>query len=291
MAKIKLEERGRVLKKIAGMEATWFTSFDISVCGACNRRCLFCPRSNTQAFPNKQEYLSLDLLLKLLKELRAIDYKSRLSFSGFSEPLLHKDLSQMIRLVRKYLADVTLTVITNGDLLTPSGLSEFFRNGLTQIKISLYDGPHQIEHFRKMKEEAGLSDEQVEIRARYVSADLVDYSSIPGFFLSNRAGALKDEKYFPKLAEPLNRVCYYPFYMVMLDYNGDVLLCPHDWHKKLIIGNLYNSSLYELWTSKEMMNVRRTLKNNSRNFKPCNECNIDGTFKGEEAFEIWKRCL
>lgn len=291
MGKIRLEETGRVFKKVPGMEGTWFTSFDISVCAACNRSCPFCPRSNTKLFPNKFEYLSLKLLRKILEELSGIGYQSRLSFSGFSEPFLHKDLFRMIKMVREYLPDVTFTVITNGDLLTAKKLKECFDNGLTQIKISLYDGPHQIEHFKKMKEEAGLNDRQVEARIRYASGDLVDYGSIPGFFLSNRAGALKDDKYFPELKESLKRPCYYPFYMLMLDYNGDVLLCPHDWHKKLVIGNLDNSSLYELWTSPKIMDVRKALANNGRFFSPCKDCSIDGTFKGEEAFDNWKGCL
>lgn len=291
MDKIKLEEKGRVLKKIPGMEATWFTSFDISVCGSCNRRCSFCPRANAGLFTNKPEYLSLGLLKKVLEELRSIGYESRLSFSGFSEPLLHKDLVMMIKMVREYLPAVTFTVITNGDLLNPVLLKECFRQGLSHMKISLYDGEHQIEHFKKMKAEAGLNDQQVEARVRYVTGDLIDYRAIPGFFLSNRAGALKDDKNFPELKEPLKRPCYYPFYMLMLDYNGDVLLCPHDWHKKLILGNLNDISLRQAWISAGIIKVRRTLTQNSRNFPPCNECSIDGTFKGEEAFEIWKKRL
>ena len=31
--------------------------------------------------------------------------------------------------------------------------------------------------------------------------------------------------------------CYYPSYTFFLDYNGDVLMCPHDWGKKRILGN------------------------------------------------------
>ena len=26
-----------------------------------------------------------------------------------------------------------------------------------------------------------------------------------------------------------------------MDYNGDVLMCPHDWGKKIILGNMNNS--------------------------------------------------
>ena len=30
----------------------------------------------------------------------------------------------------------------------------------------------------------------------------------------------------------------YSLYTFFLDYQGDVLMCPHDWGKKVILGNL-----------------------------------------------------
>ena len=44
-----------------------------------------------------------------------------------------------------------------------------------------------------------------------------------------------------KLENTLKKPCYYPSY-TFLDYNGDVLMCPHDWGKR-ILGNLKNNSL------------------------------------------------
>ena len=49
------------------------------------------------------------------------------------------------------------------------------------------------------------------------------------------------------LAEPLKNPCYIPSYTFFLDYNGDVLMCPHDWGKKNILGNLNSSSFKEIW--------------------------------------------
>ena len=43
-------------------------------------------------------------------------------------------------------------------------LLKLFEIGLTQISVSLYDGPHQIEKFKKLQKEAGLSDEQFDLR-------------------------------------------------------------------------------------------------------------------------------
>ena len=37
----------------------------------------------------------------------------------------------------------------------------------------------------------------------------------------------------PALKEPLAKACYYPFYVIFMDYNGDYLLCSHDWGKEI----------------------------------------------------------
>ena len=45
-----------------------------------------------------------------------------------------------------------------------------------------------------------------------------------------------------------------------MDYNGDVLMCPHDWGKKIILGNMNNSSFKEIWTSNKAKKIRDLLK-------------------------------
>ncbi len=35
------------------------------------------------------------------------------------------------------------------------------------------------------------------------------------------------------LKEPLKRPCYYPHYTFFMDYTGEVLVCSHDWGKKI----------------------------------------------------------
>ena len=51
--------------------------------------------------------------------------------------------------------------------------------------------------------------------------------------MSNRAGMMSNAEYEIKpLEKSLKVPCYYPSYTFFLDYNGDVLMCPHDWGKK-----------------------------------------------------------
>ena len=91
------------------------------------------------------------------------------------------------------------------------------------------------------------------------------------------------------LRDPLKEPCYYPSYNFFLDYNGDVLMCSHDWGKKNILGNLNNSTLFEIWTSKNANISRENLSNSQRNFSPCDVCDVNGSLIGYEHANAFKK--
>ena len=59
-------------------------------------------------------------------------------------------------------------------------------------------------------------------------------------------------------------------------------MCPHDWGKKIILGNLNKEKLKDIWFGKKAMKIREMLNNANRNFSPCNLCDVVGTFMGEK---------
>ena len=64
-------------------------------------------------------------------------------------------------------------------------------------------------------------------------------------------------------------------------------MCPHDWGKKLILGNLKNTNFKDIWFSKQSMGIRKMLNKSNRNFSPCNVCDVDGTFMGKKNSEYF----
>ena len=48
---------------------------------------------------------------------------------------------------------------------------------------------------------------------------------------------MENAEYKIQVKNPLDNPCYIPSYYYF-DYLGDVLMCPHDWEKKIILGNL-----------------------------------------------------
>ena len=269
------------------------SSIELSINGACNRRCFFCPRVDENKYPNILDSLDIKVFERLVMDLRKINFDGRMSFSGFCEPLLTKNLDDYIKIIRSNLPKVQIEIVTNGDpILAKNGvgrIKELYKVGLNNCRVSLYDGPHQIELFENIKKELKLNDEEFIIRKRYLGPE-----ESYGITISNRAGSveIKNEVFELKaLEESLKQPCYYPFYKVLIDHDGDVLICSNDWKKELPVGNIKNESLIDVWSNSKFLSVRKKLMEGNRNHKPCNVCDVNGTLNGKKSFDKWKACL
>ena len=214
---------------------------EISESGICNRKCSFCPRSAPD-FKDIKEFITPQLHSKLINDLKEENYKGVVRYSGFVEPLLDKNIFNLINEVKTKLPEARTELVTNGDVLNKNRLKKLFEYGLNTILISVYDGPEDAERFKKLCLDVNLNKEQFVIRHRYYSEEQ-DF----GITISNRAGMMEKAEYkINSLTKALEEKCYYPSYTFFMDYNGDVLMCPHDWGKKIILGNMNNSSFKEI---------------------------------------------
>ena len=253
------------------------TEIEISESGTCNRSCSFCPRSAAN-FIDKKEFITNKLHEKLCVELKELNYKGTIRYSGFVEPMLDKNIFNLINMVRNYLPESNIEMVTTGDPLNLKRLKKLFESGLNKILISAYDGKVESEKLEDLCVQANLNEKQYIVRHRYYSED-EDF----GITLSNRSGLMADAEFkIDALKEPLKKPCYIPSYTFFLDYQGDVLMCPHDWGKKVILGDLNKEKLKDIWFSKRFMGIRKMLNKSNRNFTPCNVCDVEGTFMGEK---------
>ena len=267
---------------IPGSEIPLPSEVEISESGTCNRKCSFCPRS-APGFKDVKDFISTELIEKLVKELKTYNYKNIIRFSGFVEPLLDKNIFNLLKIIKTDLPEVKIEMVTNGDVLNKKRLLNLYESGLDVLLISVYDGIEDVRKFEKLQKECNILDEQFVIRHRYLPPE-DDF----GITISNRAGMMEDAEHKIKSTkEPLKDPCYYPSYTFFLDYNGDVLMCPHDWGKKRILGNLKIQTFKEIWTSKFANIGRKLLNKGNRNFTPCNLCDVKGTLIGKKHAETF----
>lgn len=265
------------LYKYNGKDYPLPTEIEISESGTCNRKCSFCPRSASD-FEDKKEFIDNVLHEKLCAELKELDYKGTVRYSGFVEPLIDKNIFNLIFSIRNALPDCNIELVTNGDPLNLKRLKKLFISGLNKILISAYDNKETAIKLEKLCNEANLTDDQYIVRHRYYGEDK-DF----GITLSNRSGMMKNAEFaISDLIEPMKNPCFIPSYTFFLDYQGDVLICPHDWGKKIILGNLKKERLLDIWFSNRAMKIRKNLKDSNRRFSPCNVCDVDGTLIGQK---------
>lgn len=259
-----------------------FSIVEISESGTCNRSCSFCPRSDPD-YPDVKKFIADELVDKLSTELSALNYSGMILFSGFVEPLLDKKIGRHVRVLKESAPLAQIELVSNGDPLTVQNLNALAQAGLDRLLLSLYDGPHQIEKLSRLIEKTDFSMNKVIFRERWLPPE--DNQSLS---LSNRGGSMTGALFsIPDLDSALENPCFYPANTIFIDYQGDVLLCAHDWGKRAVMGNCQKSTLKEIWTSPRYNRVRKQLLNGKRSISPCNVCNVEGTRTGRQHAEAW----
>ena len=251
---------------------------ELSIIDVCNRSCSFCPKSDPKVAPNTYQRMQISLINKLTEELKEIDYKGSVVLCGYGEPMLHKE----INLICKKLSESAyVEVVTNGDTLTSKQINELYKNNVNKLLVSMYDGKHQIEKFNKLIKKSNVPKDFVILRDRWY-----DEKSDYGLKLTNRTGTVSigDQEEIGKYKK-----CFYPSYQFLIDWNGDIFLCPQDWQRRVTMGNMMQEHTFDIWTNKIMTKFRKNLINGKRDNSPCSLCNAEGTVLGKKHANAWSK--
>jgi len=210
--------------------------------------------------------MTLDTVDIIVQRLIDFDYKNTVSICGYGEPTLHKDLPTIISKLRS--SNVTIELITNGDLLTTDNINQYFDNGLSLVNVSIYDIETDIKITQLLMP---IDSSRYVIKRKYIETpNLVNRISI-----LNKKGKTKSNP------------CYLTSYKMMVDIDGDVLLCCNEWDRLETFGNLQTSSIETIWL--DNMNQRRELLiNGDRSIGACQYCDVQGNLAGEDSVKLFQ---
>lgn len=253
------------------------SSVDITTIDLCNRSCVFCPRHDPRVYPNRNLRMTDQGAEIISQRLADIDYTGTIAISGFGENLLNPDIVNIVRVLRKHNSRAYIECNTNGDPLTSELAEDLITAGLDVLNVNMYDGPNQIAEFDEILNR--IPTDRYKYRIHWDPKD-------HGIIFNNRSGMIKWIDDTDSHEKVKSNKCYYPFYKLYIDWNGDVLFCANDWGRVRVVGNLMQQPIYEVWMSKEMQRVRMRLSKGNRNFKPCDKCNVIGTLVGEKSYDI-----
>lgn len=253
---------------------TWI---ELSLIDVCNRSCSFCPKSEESIAPDTYQKMSRTLIDKLSKELIQINFKGAFALCGYGEPLLHKDI---LYITEKLSKAGNVEIVTNGDVLTSKMMKNLYDSKASRLLISMYDGPQQIKKFKKMILESKVPEDFVILRDRWY-----DEGKNFGVKLTNRAGTIN----IGNQVKNIHTTCYYPSYQFLIDWNGDVFLCPQDWQRRVSMGNIMQENIFNIWIGSSFDKFRKNLLKGKRVDGPCKSCNAQGTLLGQTHASLWRK--
>lgn len=266
---------------------------DFEVTDACNLRCRHCYRDKEIAekmgiIINTQASFSLQLFRKVVAEgvnggLKAIN----LGFSG--EPLINRDLIEMIHISHQ-LGVLDIRLLTNGSLLNKELADNLLESPLTFLSFSIDAGTAEtykslkgkdcFDHLRNIVKYTYLRRAELKrvfplIRASFYPCP--ESNGEQNMFLENFQSYVDfiDFRIFQDMRKARKHKiridCPEPFRRLSLFANGDVSCCCTFFSKKLIVGNINQMSLKEIWNSRGIKQIREGLMREDP-VSLCREC-------------------
>lgn len=299
MNRIKL---GKILPLETPLSVHMFTSY------YCDFKCIYCVHSLSEKefldIFKQKGFMSIDTFKNAIDGMKKFNQKLKvLSFDGQGEPLLNKNLPEMISYAKKANIAERIELVTNGNSITNEKADAIVAAGLDRIRISiqgmnsekykeisnvdidfeeykknikyLYDNKKQLSIYIKIIDVAIDGEEQdfynmfgdrcdnIAVEHMVPTADKVDYSQYKGDYDISQQG-YEHKKII---------TCPYPLYMMIVEPNGDVRSCCATRHP-INLGNVNENTLYNIWYGDELREFWKLQLAEDGRFKNlvCKEC-------------------
>ncbi|MDR2410308.1 MAG: radical SAM protein [Bacteroidales bacterium] len=295
-------EIGLPLRDVVPLKAPAWLFIDVS--GRCNYRCVFCPHNNSKyMWDERHKQMSFEIFQKIVNDLREFEEPiGVIDLSFITEPLLHPDLPEMLKILNKNSVCKKTNITTNGCLLTPELNDKLIDSGLNHMLISV-EALNKDQFARicgvavdfekfvfniadlynkakgKMVLEIRIFDDTFEEENDYILFEktfgsISDYHHVrhslsnqwPGY--QYEFGNIKNTE-----EQKFSGICTLPLIFMVIFSNGDVGICPRDWCHATKYGHVMVNSIKDLWQSEALKKIRiehLTRKRNEIIF--CKDC-------------------
>ena len=251
---------------------------DVELNAGCNMACPFCIHGYQKIENNLLDRAKFE---KILKEAVSIGVKA-VKFNYINEPMLRKDLEEIIRWTRDQ-GIINIYMVTNGTLLTPKRRQSLMQSGLTKLFVSLdavteetYNKQRLSGQFNKVvanvlafiKERNELRQQFPLVRVSFLRNQInkheekafqefwQDRADLIAFQKMNEIPDRKTSLTIADVEMP-SKGCDLPFKQLVIDDDGEILPCCKLAGKKLPIGNIDTMTLQQAWDSSKMKHLSR----------------------------------
>jgi MoaA/NifB/PqqE/SkfB family radical SAM enzyme len=268
----------------------------------CNRRCSWCPNSKYKR-SQLRNFISFNLFMKIINDLKEINYDGQLALHNYNEPLLDPNLYKYLGIIKTKLPKAKVVLFTNGDYFEKIVLKKLEKNGVFSICISLHDAIGKdnykevlFNNLKKIgKEDYRLKDVSDVFGRKYKidssGMQIIYYVPNPKM-MTSRGGIIKNLEKSNK-----NIFCFLPFSSSAIDYRGNMKICcevypENNLHKKIgLIGNLKKKSFSDLWFSNKYNLLRKSFLSNNIKNRLCLKCLRNNNNIHHKKISEWKKFL
>jgi radical SAM protein with 4Fe4S-binding SPASM domain len=240
-----------------------FKVINIETRNTCTKACWFCKFGLERQDEALME-MDWPTIERIVYNLKDLNYRGRISWYGINEPLLDKRMLDILRFTKRHCPHAFLSFISNGDLLDAGVYENLRRSGLDALGVSIYNDK-TFEKVNRIKDD------------RLV---LLEMRAPPPGRLENRAGSIRQQpayEFEDNLRHFENSPCARPFSMMVLNPKGQVVLCASDMYGDVIMGDVQEQRLEEIWNNERFDHYRRTLTEQGRkSLKLCQGCSYGG---------------
>src|SRR5262245_28102557 len=261
----------------------------LEVTNVCNLKCVFCP----QSAPNHHDYvprtyLTPEACATILANIRRAGVTTgTLHWSLDGEPFMNKRFDELLHVGAAH-GFSNMFFATNGTLVTPERITSFPLDGCRYTFTVDYCA--DAEYFEKVRGLPGswavikknienvLADPRLDVtfhlgdissfsvqdeaeRAQLFERLQRTFAPHPKlrFFTKTFHNATGDIGRNGKPAGQTYHLCPYPWTMLQIASNGNVVPCCRDLRQKTVLGNLMRDELSDIWNGEEFRKLRRHL--------------------------------
>ena len=246
----------------------------------CNRACWFCPRtydrSGKYLEPSGKAVLRrmpTGKILGLLDEAQAMGFRGLVGFHHYSEPLLDPRNPSLARAARE--RGLQPYLHTNGDVLRRNDkLCELVQELYAFIVVGLYDY-HTNDELEATKEY--WKGRLPRARLEFSPIGLAEARGAHSIGVPRARVPSDPRMTLPDLTFE-NAPCHRPQIRMLIQHDGAMCLCCEDTTSAFELGNVYQHTLAELWSSPRHLEIMQDLAAGKRtDYALCRNCPMPPT--------------
>lgn len=256
-------------------------TYFIELTNKCNLKCPMCPRSDTAE--RGLGRMDFELFKYVIDEIKGHGGATFIGLNRFGESLLYDKFVEATVYAKKQLPDTHLGVVSNATLLTKEMTHSIIdESALDKIAFSLDSlDPEEyasgrvgatlekvlenIDYFTEYKKKKGSKintfmntvlihehfDELKAIYERFGKDYKINFKPVAHYGVSQNWDKIKFYKQYNQTP------CIQPWQRMNIFYNGDVNICCGDVEGELIVGNIKEQSIREIWHSERVQEIRK----------------------------------